>query len=1122
MDLLAKEITGGKKTPELAKKAGSAYLFKVNNITMPMNNVGTMANVTIGGYSNGQYDGKEFLFSGGFIISGKNVDSLGTSYAIERKPFWAFGQATASRIEDVVPGRVKAEASDDNQIYTLDENNDVPFGPSWQVWADAVKLGADFYDGDNDGLYNPVDLNGNGKWDTNEDRPDLIADHTVWCVYNDGKASADRRWTTVKPQGIDIQQTVFAFRSAGLLGNMMFVRYRLINRGKVSDKMDSVYFGVWADPDLGDYNDDLVGSDTIRNGAYTWNDGKDNVFGDNAPCFYIDFFQGPISYIPGVTFTDVNANGKYDAGTDIPLDTARSVKGPVLGVTLFPGAKNVGLSSFVNYVQSDPDRGDPAFAQEARYYNIGLDQKGKGVDPCNDKYGTVYGMLCSSVNSKYWYSGDPNVGANGYGWIYTTPGDVRQMQNSGPFTLEKDKPVDIVVAYIVGRGTNAKSSISEAKRISDFAQFLYDRNFSTAPPPPAVKPIVRTTENTINLTWETKSQVTYRSKTAAYDVRFEGYEVYMYRTNSTAPTEGGIENAKLIARYDIKNNFDDILTENGLTGERTVVYRKGIQLDSSIYAQSHARLSLTIDTDPFTNLPLIKGKPYYIAIVGYALNHDAPLVPVAAGVGNYIIDKTAFIGSTANLPVIFSDNTTTRGGIRPGFDAGDPSKINVKIASAKNKGIGSIVVNEVYKDSLTGNNYSVRFVKDTLKSVYTTYWQLVNTTANKILLDNQYLYNLETADIIKTVEGITVQIVGVDTPAIRTPRYSGKKWYTTFDNDKTGAFYLGKDISNNPKISPLSSLQSNWIKYDTVRQIQIRFGPPQKAYRYVRTSTFGTIYTYAAGTTLSNKAGFVDVPFQVWMKDDVYGTTKQLTCAFLENNPNGTADGTWDPTKNINTSREYIIVFNRDYSKDSLMLYTGQTGNWAAITGWTPAAGLLSKNDSIFARNTWLDGMFGIGFQKADSTFFANGDTLTIPISYVIRPQDGFEFSTGKKGASLTSAQKIDNFKKVNVYPNPLFAFNSSGSYIGQNSDDAFVTFNNLPRDVTIKIYSLSGNLLRTLTTSDKGANADSPTLSWNLQNSSGLRVASGLYIAVVTSPGLGEKVLKFSIIAPQKQIQRY
>ncbi|MCH8035346.1 MAG: hypothetical protein IH950_16525 [Bacteroidetes bacterium] len=72
--------------------------------------------------------------------------------------------------------------------------NDVPFGQSWQNWIDAVDLGADFYDGDGDGIYNPVDLNSNEVWDPDEEKPNTLLDKIYWCVFNDGIPSGQRRW----------------------------------------------------------------------------------------------------------------------------------------------------------------------------------------------------------------------------------------------------------------------------------------------------------------------------------------------------------------------------------------------------------------------------------------------------------------------------------------------------------------------------------------------------------------------------------------------------------------------------------------------------------------------------------------------------------------------------------------------------------------------------------------------------------------------------------------------------------------------------------------------------------------------------------------------------------------
>ena len=73
--------------------------------------------------------------------------------------------ASASLIENYLPGNVGSNQYDPRyKIYVVKES-DQPFGPSWQEWIFAVEIGAEFYDGDNDGVYNPIDLNGNGEWD---------------------------------------------------------------------------------------------------------------------------------------------------------------------------------------------------------------------------------------------------------------------------------------------------------------------------------------------------------------------------------------------------------------------------------------------------------------------------------------------------------------------------------------------------------------------------------------------------------------------------------------------------------------------------------------------------------------------------------------------------------------------------------------------------------------------------------------------------------------------------------------------------------------------------------------------------------------------------------------------
>ena len=279
-------------------KQGDAYGMNVNNVWLPINSKGIIADVNVPPLSSGgQYAGGTFLFSSGFFLSGYSAGTL-----------WANACASASLVEDYLPGPVGQTGNTNAVVYVVN-SQDEPFGQSWQDWSDAVNLGADFYDGNGDGVYNPTDLNGDGIWEPDEDMPDLIGDEMVWCVYNDALPVAQRRWNTTIQVGVEVRQSVFAFASAGAIGNLVFVRYRILYKGLNSsspDELTDVYFGAWADPDLGDATDDVIGVDTVRNAGYTYNNEPDDVYGNQVPCFMIDFFSGPRAYIAGETYIDNN------------------------------------------------------------------------------------------------------------------------------------------------------------------------------------------------------------------------------------------------------------------------------------------------------------------------------------------------------------------------------------------------------------------------------------------------------------------------------------------------------------------------------------------------------------------------------------------------------------------------------------------------------------------------------------------------------------------------------------------------------------------------------------------------------------------------------------------------
>jgi hypothetical protein len=125
---------------------------------------------------------------------------------------------------------------------------------------------------------------------------------------------------------------------------------------------------------------------------------------------------------------------------------------------------------------------------------------------------------------------------------------------------------------------------------------------------------------------------------------------------------------------------------------------------------------------------------------------------------------------------------------------------------------------------------------------------------------------------------------------------------------------------------------------------------------------------------------------------------------------------------------------------------------------------------------------------------------------------DTFTFVAPKANFNLTQAK--EDVKKINVFPNPYYGVNTEEL----NKYQRFVTFTHLPEKATIRIFNLAGVLVKTIEKTTAGQ-----FQRWDLANNSGLPVASGLYIAYIDMPGIGEtKILKLSIIQEQQILDRF
>ena len=810
---------------------------------------------------------------------------------------------------------------------------------------------------------------------------------------------------------------------------------------------------------------------------------------------------------------------------------------------------------------------------------------GEQPDPCDFPFGEVRGGVdCATVDPRFWFSGDPIGGNDGVGWICNQNRDTRQMTNTGPFTVIKDVENEITIAYVVGRGSDWREGIVRARAIDDGAQNIFDNNFLAPTPPPAPAVTLSSSDDFIDISWDTPRQVGYKSTTPTWDLGFEGYQVWAFRTNIPEDIVSGQENSVLLATYDLDNFIENIFKENAETGGIEPLYEVSQpenQMDSALYVDPvTGRIRLRVFNDPFNaNIPVVKGRPYYFAVISYALNYlalvdkAAPENPVGNR-GDYYLSSFAFAQEAENIRTINS--------IVVGEDALNPPIVVQPANKISGASLGIVGPDVINNEELTGESYEVTFFKDSSSVPYSMFWKLTNLSTGTLLQDSLKYYNYGSPAVNQEVTDGFITKVELQDARIGMVTYEPPSgvWYnftgTSIDSLRSrGIWYVGKDlVTITPGYMPfpftITDNRSDYLTTDKLRKVELRFGEEGvgKAYRYINGYVGGGIgkpannaYYYAEKITSSdtvNKGpigkwdevndrpiGFVDVPFTAWVVDEQYDEEYQLAVGFIEgkstNNPNysrANPDGNWDPGTSVVETGEYLVIFNSPYDPEGSQIeLTGgdfQTGS-GTVTEWADLArknqglpvipddaqGITDEQKVIFA-SPWLSTMYLLGLVRVDSAaWFTTGDVLTIPLDeYPYTEADVYQFTT-LQGTTVTEDQERERWKKVNVYPNPMFGYNTLSNYYSNTPDEPFVTFTNLPEEITIKIYSLSGTLLRTLTMDDKDS-PTSPYLRWDLENESALRVASGMYLAIVSSPKYGDKVLKFAIIMPQKQIQRF
>ncbi len=714
------------------------------------------------------------------------------------------------------------------------------------------------------------------------------------------------------------------------------------------------------------------------------------------------------------------------------------------------------MSSF-EYFAAGGTWSDPGFDYDGtlEFYNLMRGRLPIPRYPSGDPFPESVANVTSF--GTYLTDGDPVTGEGKIDGVVDGPGDRRIMVTNGPISMSLGDTAQVVIALVGGLGTDNLNSVTQLKSNDVTAQIVFDQLFKLPSiDPPSVS--VTPLHNEIVLNWGgNQESINSIENFSDQNYQFEGYVVYQLPSASAS-----IEEGVLLATFDLANGitavYDTVSDINGKAIPDLVIEGK----DTGI------KRFISIDKDAIRKTDLRDGQTYYFAVVSYAIN-PAPLLPFHALKSSVVI-----------LPVVPQQPDP---GVRYGSVVGD-----TLFAMHDGKSDGEAFGIVVDPSATTGHSYEIAFV-----DTPSTSWMIIDKTLDKVLAEG--LTNQSGNDDYPIIDGIMFKVLG---PALFGTdwSYEGPRWLSGNPANggelMFGAAFLPQNFWGETTV-PAADLRD--VRVD-VFQVQSYDdtngnGTYDVGEPYVVDPDKGQVANLYSTWGGGNWETTALVPFKVY---DVSGDTpRQLSVIVRDRDQNGQ----WDPDDGV-IQYNYVFVLNTDYDP---------TGN-----DWNPTAGGRDFMDEIILNGgpvLWTFWWTPRGSREQMAADF----TMTFIAPKVNSSID--KFSLTAPSVQIDNNLAKSDVDKINVFPNPYY-----GTQNREPSRDVhYVTFNHLPDEATIRIFDLSGVLVKTINHTSTAGQFD----RWYLQNESGYPVASGVYVVYIDMPKLGvSKILKLAVVQEQQILQVY
>jgi hypothetical protein len=645
------------------------------------------------------------------------------------------------------------------------------------------------------------------------------------------------------------------------------------------------------------------------------------------------------------------------------------------------------------------------------------------------------------------FDGDPVAGT---GWLMssiTVPKDMRMGLSAGPFTLAPGESKDVVIGLVVGAGKSNMSSIGWMKFNDKIAQYAYDQNFDLPSPPPAPVVSAAQIDDGASLTWD-DAAVRYDQKGYV----FEGYNIWQ------AAAPGGPWTR--ITTIDVPNQITQIWDDAYVESVDAIV-----SMPLQFGKDTGLRYDFTIQKDYITNGPLVNGKQYYFAVTAYAYNLN--------GVPKILETATNAVSVIPQKQVLDVKYQSTIGDTLPYTRVEGPAND------------GKLIPIVVDPAKLTGHAYSVSTKMDAESGALLWTLKDKNTGENK-LVDQTNLKGDENYLVVDGVKWVVVSPAAGVFNYAKGPYVANGIGYAGFE--AKGSRYLtgvsagGTSFFNGGFIG--GDFSANTMSPFDYFDVRIDF--------WNRTSNTSDPVKYPwSKASVQERPGYAfkgvgTFPGAAYDMTDP-AIPRRVNVCFVEQVDSNAPDMFWDPiAADVGDGlggREYLFVMASNYVEDPSTLY----------------------NDVNPGRNADVD-IAVWGCRNGEHTSDEEWQAFFF-VNHPMKPSNVYEINTAGYSPRKSADIARERLGEINVFPNPYFGGNNAEA----ENPAHFVTFNNLPEKCTIRIFSLSGKLVRTLLHAN-----GTPIEKWDLLNSSQQPVGWGMFLVHIGTE-FGDRTLKMAVINRQQ-----